>query len=76
VLQNEGSAAQGAKVLCVHSNRLSEYLEDVSRIPCAVVFHVEALGLLPDAGRQRLFERRIHRKAHEGGRAGAGHDRD
>lgn len=71
VFRNWGvTAAQGARVLCLHTNRLSEHLEDVSRIPCAVVSRVEALGLLPDAERQRLFERRIHRKADEGGGQG------
>ncbi|OOG24541.1 hypothetical protein B1C78_08535 [Thioalkalivibrio denitrificans] len=60
------NAAQGAKVLCVHSNKLSEYLEDVSRIPCAVRFHVEALEQLPEDKRRVLIEQRVRRKAHEG----------
>ena len=60
------NAAQGAKVLCIHSNKLSEYLEDVSRIPCGVRFHVEALELLPEEQRRVLFEQRLQRKAHEG----------
>ncbi|WP_018955146.1 hypothetical protein [Thioalkalivibrio sulfidiphilus] len=59
------NAAQGAKVLCLHSNKLSEYLEDVSRIPCAVAFHVEALNLLPEVVRQRLLAQRVQRRTHE-----------
>lgn len=66
VFRNWGlNAAQGAKVLCLHSNKLSEYLEDVSRIPCAVAFHVEALSLLPEAERRRLLAQRVERRAHE-----------
>jgi hypothetical protein len=66
VLRDWGlNAAQGAKVLCLHSNKLSEYLEDVSRIPCAVAFHVEALNLLPAGQRERLLAQRVQRKAHE-----------
>lgn len=59
------NAAQGAKVLCLHSNKLSEYLDDVSRIPCALAFHVEALNLLPEDERRRLLAQRIQRRAHE-----------
>ena len=58
------SAAQGAKILCLHSNKLSEYLAGVERIPCALAFSVEALGLLDDEVRQALFTRRLARKAH------------
>ncbi|RTZ73836.1 MAG: hypothetical protein DSZ02_06405, partial [Gammaproteobacteria bacterium] len=32
------NAAQLAKVLCLHSNKVSEYLGGVSRIPCAIAF--------------------------------------
>jgi hypothetical protein len=59
------NAAQGAKVLCLHSNKLSEYLEGVSRVPCAVRFHVEALELLSETQRRLLIERRVQRRAHE-----------
>ena len=58
------TAAQGAKVLCLHSNKLSEYLGGVERIPCALAFSVEALGLLDGEVRQALFTRRLARKAH------------
>ena len=58
------NAAQGAKILCLHSNKLSEYLGGVARIPCAVAFSVEALDLLDDRTRQALFEKRLARKAH------------
>lgn len=59
------NAAQGAKVLCLHSNKMSEYLEDISRIPCAVRFSIEALQLLDDETRTALFEKRLQRKAHD-----------
>ena len=59
------NAAQGAKVLCLHSNKLSEYLDDVSSVPCAVEFHVEALNLLPAEQRRQLLARRIDRKPHQ-----------
>jgi hypothetical protein len=58
------TAAQGAKILCLHSNRLSEYLAGVERIPCALAFSVEALGLLDDKVRQTLFTQRLARRAH------------
>jgi hypothetical protein len=61
------SAAQGAKILCLHSNKLSEYLGDVARIPCAIAFSVEALNLLDEATRRDLFEKRLARKTHGAG---------
>jgi hypothetical protein len=64
------NAAQAAKVLCVHSNKLSEYLGGVTRIPCAVAFHVDALNHVPHEQREKMFARRINRKAHEGIDAG------
>jgi len=67
VMQNwDLDAAQLAKVLCLHSNKLSEYLEGVSRIPCAVRFSIEALQLLTPGQRSALFEKRLQRRAHEG----------
>ena len=60
------NAAQAAKVLCVHSNKMSEYLGDISKIPCAMAFHIDALNQLPEAQRRRMFEQRIKRKTHEG----------
>lgn len=59
------NAAQGAKILCLHSNRMSEYLEDITSIPCAVRFSVEALQLLDDETRRVLFEKRLQRRAHD-----------
>jgi hypothetical protein len=58
------TAAQGAKILCLHSNKLSEYLGGVYRIPCALVFHIEALNLLDDATREQVFKKRLERKTH------------
>lgn len=58
------NAAQLARILCIHSNKISEYLAGLTRIPCAVAMHIEALQLLPAAERQRLFEQRLSRKAH------------
>ncbi len=58
------NAAQGAKVLCLHSNKMSEYLEDISRIPCALRFSIEALELLDEDTRRVLFEQRLQRKPH------------
>jgi hypothetical protein len=58
------TAAQGAKILCLHNNKLSEYLGGVERIPCAVAFSVEALDLLDHEVRQALFTKRLARKAH------------
>jgi len=58
------NAAQLAKVLCLHSNKVSEYLSDVTRIPCAVLFSIEALQLLSHHQRQQLFEQRLQRQPH------------
>ena len=58
------NAAQLARVLCVHTNKMSEYLSGVTSIPCAVAMHIEALQLLPIALRERLFEQRLKRRAH------------
>ena len=58
------NAAQLAKVLCLHSNRLSEYLGEVARIPCAVSYSVEALQMLPEEKRRALFEKRLARPTH------------
>lgn len=60
----EISAAEGAKILCLHSNKLSEYLGDICRIPCAIAFSVEALALMDEQSRTRLFAKRLERKAH------------
>ena len=57
-------ARQAAKILCLHTSKLSEYLDDVSRTPCAVKYSVEALELLDDETRRQLFERRLRRTAH------------
>jgi hypothetical protein len=57
-------AAQLAKVLCIHTNKMSEYLSGVTRIPCALGMHIEALQLLDDDTRGGLFEKRLNRKAH------------
>ncbi len=59
------NAAQGAKLLCLHTSKMSEYLEDVTRIPCAVAFSIEALQLLDDEVRQQLIEKRLKRHAHQ-----------
>jgi hypothetical protein len=59
------NGAQAAKILCVHSNKLSEYLDGVSRIPCAVALHIEALQHVPDQQRLAMFEQRLNRKAHQ-----------
>jgi len=58
------NAAQLAKVLCLHSNKVSEYLGSVSRIPCAIAFSIEALQRLPAAERSALFEKRLQRPTH------------
>lgn len=60
----EINAAQGAKILCLHSNKLSEYLGGIERIPCAIEFSVEALGLLDHDVRIALFQKRLARKTH------------
>lgn len=58
------TAAQLAKILCLHSNNVSEYISGVSKVPCAVAMHIEALQLLPEETRKRVFEQRLNRKAH------------
>jgi plasmid maintenance system antidote protein VapI len=60
------NAAQLAKVLCLHSNKLSEYLADAARIPCAVAFSIEAVQLLTPGQRSALIQKRLQRKAHQG----------
>jgi hypothetical protein len=62
----ELNAAQLAKVLCLHRNRMSEYLGGVSRIPCSLAYSMEALELLPARERRRLFEKRLRRPTHGG----------
>lgn len=59
------NAAQAARVLCVHSNKMSEYLGGICRIPCALAFHVDALNRIETEARQQLFEQRIERQSHE-----------
>ena len=58
------NAAQLARILCVHTNKMSEYLSGVTPIPCSLAMHVEALQRLADDTRATLFEQRLHRKAH------------
>jgi len=58
------TTAQIARILCLHTNKMSEYLDGVSRIPCAVAFHIEALQLLAGEQRQRLFAQRLNRSSH------------
>ena len=60
------NAAEAAKILCVHSNRMSEYLGDVSRIPCSLAFTIELLSMLDPAQRDELFEQRRNRLPHSG----------
>ncbi len=59
------NAAQAARVLCLHSNKMSEYLGEISRIPCAVAFHIDALNRLPKQEQQQVFVQRIERESHE-----------
>ena len=61
----EINAAQFAKVLCLHTNKLSEYLGGIERIPCAIEFSIDALKRLPDDERKALIEQRLNRKMHE-----------
>ena len=58
------SGAQLAKVLCLHSTKLSEYLGGVSRIPCSLAYAVESLDLLSEAQRRALFDKRLARPTH------------
>lgn len=59
------NAAQAAKVLCVHTNKMSEYLGGVARVPCSVAFHVDALNQMTEEQRGKIFQQRMHRKAHQ-----------
>ncbi len=59
------NAAQLAKVLCLHSTKLSEYLADVQRIPCSVTYSIEALQKLSAEQRVALFEQRMQRAPHQ-----------
>ena len=58
------NAAIAAKVLCIHSNKMSEYLEGITAIPCSVALHVDALMHLDEETRNELIEQRLQRKAH------------
>lgn len=60
------NAAQLAKVLCLHSGKVSEYLADVRRIPCSVYYSIQALQLLDPEQRTVLFAQRLQRKPHGG----------
>ena len=60
----EINAAQFAKVLCLHTNKMSKYLGGIERIPCAIEFSIDALKHLPDDERKLLFEQRLNRKTH------------
>lgn len=57
-------ARQLARILCLHSNKMSEYLAGVERIPCSIAMHIEALCLLSDSQRMQVFEQRLYRKTH------------
>lgn len=58
------NAAQMAKVLCLHSNKMSEYLGEIERIPCAIAFSIDALQRLPEEARKQCFTERLARKTH------------
>lgn len=60
----EINAAQFARILCLHSNKLSEYLGGVERIPCSIEFSIDALKRLSDHERKALFTERVNRKTH------------
>ena len=64
MLEWEINAAQFAKVLCLHTNKMSEFLGGVERIPCAIEFSIDALKRLPDDERKLLLEQRLNRKTH------------
>ena len=59
------NAAQLAKVLCLHTNKLSEYLAGIERIPCAIEFSIDALNRISKDERSELFRLRINRKTHQ-----------
>ena len=58
------NAAQFARILCLHTNKMSEYLDGVERIPCATAFSIDTLRRLPDDVRNALFKERLNRKPH------------
>ena len=58
------NAAQLAKVLCVHTNKMSEYLGGVERVPCAIAFSIDALQRISQEQRTTLFQQRLERKTH------------
>ena len=60
------NAAQLAKVLCLHTSKMSEYLGGVERIPCAIAFSIDALQRIPQDERTELFQQRLNRKTHSG----------
>lgn len=60
------NAAQLAKVLCLHTNKISEYLGGVERIPCAIAFSIDALERISREQRAALFQQRLERKIHAG----------
>lgn len=64
MLEWQVNAAELAKLLCLHSNRLSEYLGGVERIPCSIAYSVQALRLLPPRQREELFQERLSRPTH------------
>ena len=64
IRQWDMNAAQCAKILCLHTNKLSEYLGGVERIPCAIEFSIDALNRLSKEDRMQLFEQRLQRKTH------------
>ena len=58
------NAAQLAKVLCLHSAKISEYLAGVRPIPCSVFYSIQALQMLEPAQRAGLIAQRLQRKPH------------
>ena len=58
------NAAELAKILCLHTNKMSEYLGDVERIPCAIAFSIDALQRLSEQERKKVFIERLQRKTH------------
>ena len=59
------NAAQLAKVLCIHTSSLSEYLDDLKKVPCSIRFHIETMNALSKEQQQELISRRLERKAHQ-----------
>lgn len=49
----------GAKVLCIHKSKMSEYLSGEREVPAYVAAHIETFDQLPEGKATKLIQKRV-----------------